>query len=71
MITAEQLIDFIITNGDKINVAMKDIAAVGLDNVLWSLNGQLPIHQGRRKAESLMWDYFCDGSFDVLYDKIA
>lgn len=74
-VTAEQLINFVATEGDKFDVSIEDIEVVGLDNVLHGISTQADPRLsalGQPVAETdthqCMADFFAE-SFGRLYDQ--
>ena len=68
--TIEQVINFVITNGEQAEVSMADVQFVGIDTVLAGIQDQLDRNlKANTNIDEAMWDYFCDGAFSVAYDR--
>ena len=81
-VTKEQLINFVIENGDSFGVTMKGIEFVGVDNVLYHIAHQVdprtstfygdhmcPVeYASDTLAETILCDFFAE-SWDLVYDQ--
>lgn len=69
--TIDQLVSFIVANGAELGVTFADIEFVGVEYVLNSIAHQrnAVTLEEHTNVEDALWDYFCDGAFEVDYDR--